>query len=113
MFGRLRGGGSPGRAGSGTTPAARARIGGPELPGVVHAEVGEPHRGLAGVGHLELQLGQPEDPGQQRLHDVDGLDPVQPGLPLLFEEEAGVDPDIAFRHLVAGEVPAQDVARGR
>ena len=110
MFGRLRCGG-PRLRGVRHDAGGAGQDGGPELPGLVHAEVCEPHRGLAGVGDLELELGEPEDPGEQRLHDVDRLDPVQPGLPLLFEEESGVDPDIAFRHLVAGEVPAQDVAQ--
>ena len=57
-----------------------------------------------------LQFSQSEDPCQQGLHDVDRLHPVQPGLPLLLEQETGVDAHVAAGHLVAGEVPAQDVA---
>ena len=62
-----------------------------ELPGLVRAQVRQAHRGFAGVGDFEPQFSQPEDPCQQGLHDVDRLHPVQPGLPLLLEQETGVD----------------------
>ncbi len=85
--------------------------GGPELPGIVHPQVGELDGRFAGVCHLELEFCQSEDPGQQWLDDVDGLDAVQPGLPLLAEQEAGVDPDVPFGDLVLGEIPGQDEAQ--
>ena len=81
-----------------------------ELAGLVRAQVGQVHRGRSGVGDLEPELSEPENPRQQRLHDVDRLDPVQPGLALLLEQHPGVDAHVPVRHLVAGEVPAQDKA---
>ncbi len=69
------------------------------------------HRGLAGVGDVEPELREPENPRQQRLHDVDRLHPVQPGLALLFDHETGVETDVAVRHLEAGEIPAQHVTK--
>ena len=43
--------------------------------------------------HLEPELREPDDPGEQRLHDVDGLQPVEPRLALLPEQDAGVQVD--------------------
>ena len=61
-----------------------------QLLRVVLAQVGEQRdRRSRAAGHLEPQLGQPEEPGEQRPDDVDGLQPVEPGLALLPEEHAG------------------------
>lgn len=82
--------------------------GGTQLLGLIKREVSEPHCRLAGVGHFKLELSEPENPRQKRLHNVDCLDTIQAGLTLLLEQEAGVDADIPFGHLVAREVPAED-----
>ncbi len=52
-------------------------------------QVGQPHGRALAAGDLDPQLGQPDEPGQQRLHDVDGLQPVQPGLALLPVQDPG------------------------
>ncbi len=85
-----------------------AQDGGAELLGLVQPEVREPHSRVAGVGHLEPQFGESENTGKQGLYDVDGLHPVQAGLALLFEQETGIDPDVALGKLIAREVPAQE-----
>ena len=81
---------------------------GAQPPGVVELQKGEPDGGFPGVGHLELQFGQAEDPGEERLDDVDRLHAVQPRLPLLPEDDPGVHAHVLGRHLVAREVPGDE-----
>ena len=46
----------------------------------------------AGTGQSHPQLGQPEDTGQERANDIDGLDPAQWQLPGVAPEQARLDP---------------------
>ena len=63
---------------------------GAQVLGVLLAQEREPDGGVGAPGHLDLELGQPEDAAQERLDDVDGLDPVQARGALLPEGEVGL-----------------------
>ena len=82
----------------------------PQPLGLGQLEEGQLHGRLPAVGHLKLQLGQPKGPRHERLHHVDGLDPVNPGAPLLAEDHPGIDVHVLVRDLVAGEAPRQEEA---
>ena len=64
-----------------------------QLLGLRLAQVAEDDVGLPAAGRLHAHLGQPEQAAQERLDDVDGLDPVEAGVALLAEQDAGVQVD--------------------
>ena len=79
---------------------------------IAQAQVGQTNRGFTGVGHLEAQFRQAENPGQERLDNVDGLHPVQPCLALLADQDPGMHPDVLAGELVAGKPPGQEEGPG-
>ena len=60
---------------------------------------------LAGIGDLEAQLGQAEDPRAQGPPDVEGLDAIQAGLALLAGQGALAQAHVGVGDLIRGEPP--------
>ena len=65
-----------------------------QVLGVPQPQVGE--RTLPGptAGDVHPQLGEPEEPGDERLDDVDALQPVDPDAAGLPGDDAGVDAEL-------------------
>src|SRR6266536_37083 len=78
-----------------------------ELAGFVVREVAELAVALAAAGHVHPQLGHPEQAGDERLGDVDRLDPVEADDPGPPEQEPAVDPDRLVGQLPFGVPPGQ------
>ena len=95
---RGRGSDAPGRRRRPRSAAAPARTASRRCSSVARSvlrlpERQERQRALAGAtaGDVHLQLGQPEQPGHERLADVDALQPVDPDPARLPGDHAGVD----------------------
>ena len=68
--------------------------------------------GVRTTGRLHDDAGQPEQPGQDRAGQLDGLHPLEPHLAVLAEEHTRAQLDLAPRHPEAGEAPGDPVDAG-
>ena len=59
------------------------------------------------AGHVELEPGQPEDPGDQGLDDVHGLQAVEPGSALTAHDDPVPQLERLGGDAVAGQAPGQ------
>src|SRR4249919_3985354 len=71
-------------------------------------EVGQRGLGLVATGHLEPELSETEQPGDEWAYDVDGLQPGQMDPTRPAEENAGIHIKIAGLDAVVGEPPRHE-----
>ena len=77
--------------------------------GAAQVEEGQGERGVGPARGLHDHPGQPERPGEQRAGQLDGLHALEADLPVLTEEHALAQLDLAATDAEAGEAPADPV----
>ena len=77
----------------------------PERAGVLLGQVGQRRLGVAAADHLQAQLGEPQQPSDERADDVDALDPGERDPPGAADEQPAVDLQLAARHPVPRGAP--------
>ena len=80
--------------------------------GAAEVEEGQGERGVGPARRLHDHPGQPEQPCEQRPRQLDGLHPLQAHLPVLAEQDALAQLDLATTDAEAGEAPAHPVDPG-
>ncbi len=75
---------------------------------VVELEEAQRRTGVLAAGHLDAQLGEAEEAGDERFGDVDGLDALVRDAPRRLGDDAAVDAQLGAVDDVAGEPPAQE-----
>ena len=81
--------------------------------GAAEVEEGQGERGVGPAGGLHDDPGQAERAGQQRARQLDRLHPLEPHLPVLAEQHALPQLDLAAADPEAREPPADPVDQRR